>query len=203
MRSPSAQGSTDKEYTTADARREDDAMADSAKTAEAAKEQKPEAAPAKKRTLVTTFGVVGGIMLLEGIGLFVVFKYFGAEPQPTEGMTLEPTSKPWEKQAELPLAEIRALNTANGRTVYYRLKVGLVVHADNVTKVQPILEKKKLTIEDLIGRTIREADERELTEPGLDTLKRRLRMELGVVLGDEKLVENILIPECMPLPSGM
>lgn len=178
-------------------------MAESAKNAEAAQVAAKDAPAPRMRGRMMTLGLVGGVMILEGIGLFVVFKMFGAEPDPTEGMTLQSTTRAWEQSAELPLVEIKALNSNGGRAVYYRLKVGLVVHTADLEKVRPIIERKKLTIEDLIGRAIREADERELTEPNLETIKRRLRLELGALLGDEKLIEGVLIPECMPLPTGI
>jgi flagellar basal body-associated protein FliL len=68
--------------------------------------------------------------------------------------------------------------------------------------MKEFIENRKNTVDDVISRVIRSADERHLAEPGLETLKRQIRFELGRLIGDDKIIEHVLIPECMPIPTG-
>jgi flagellar basal body-associated protein FliL len=45
---------------------------------------------------------------------------------------------------------------------------------------------------------IRSSEPQDLQEDGLETLRRQIRHELSQVVGDEKMIEEILIPKCTP-----
>lgn len=173
------------------------------KEQDAASEAQP-APPAMKKGRFGTIGLVGGIMLLEGVGIFAAMKFLGSDPDPTVGMEqgLTPTTKPWEESQELLVAKVRVLNSNGPKAMLYNVKVVVRVHHQNQSKVQEFCDSRKSTVEDAISRVIRSAEERHLGEPGLETLKRQIRHELGVLLGDDSLVEQVLIPECMPMPTG-
>lgn len=159
-------------------------------------------APAKKGK-AGTFAIFGGVMLIEGVAIFAAMKMFGHEPDPTVGMeTLAPTTKPWEESLELPVASVRVPNCNGSRTLLYSVKVAARVHSKEKDEVREFLEMRKSTIEDIISRVIRSAEEKHLAEPGLETLKRQVRFELSTLIGDEHKIEQILIPECMPIPAG-
>jgi flagellar basal body-associated protein FliL len=179
-------------------------MATEAPKPESAPDAKPPAAPGKKSGKFMTLGIVGGIMLVEGISIFMVMKFFGAEPDPTQGMEhgIAPTTRPWEESQEIQVAQVRVPNSSGSRTFLYNVRVVIRVHHKDYDKIKEFMESRKNTIEDAIGRVIRSADERHLAEPGLETVKRQIRYELGSLLGDESLIEQVLIPECMPLPTG-
>lgn len=158
--------------------------------------------PAKKgKTL--TLAIVGGAMLLEGAAIFAGMKMFGHEPDPTVGMEpLAPTTKPWEESLEMPVVSVRVPNSNGARTMLYSVKVAARVHSKERDEVKEFLERRKSTIEDVISRVIRSAEEKHLAEPGLETLKRQVRFELNTLIGDEHKIEQVLIPECMPIPAG-
>ena len=159
-------------------------------------------APAKKGKALT-FAVFGGAMLIEGVAIFATMKTLGHEPDPTAGMeVLHPTSKPWEESTELPVVSVRVPNNNGARTMLYSVKIAARVSAKEKDKAKEFLEKRKSTIEDMLSRVIRSAEEKQLAEPGLETLKRQVRFELNSLVGDEHLIEQILIPECMPIPAG-
>ena len=159
-------------------------------------------APAKKGKGLT-IAIFGGVMLIEGVAIFGVMKMMGHEPDPTVGMeVMHPTSKPWEESSELPVVSLRVPNNNGARTMLYSVKVAARVNAKEKDRVKEFLEKRKSTIEDTLSRVIRSAEERQLAEPGLETLKRQFRYELSTLIGDEHLIEQVLIPECMPLPAG-
>jgi len=161
------------------------------------------ASSAGRRGKLLTFAVFGGVMVVEGLCIFLCMKLMGASPDPTVGMEgLTPTTRPWEEIHELPVAQVRVPNSNGARTTLYSVKVVVQVHHSEKQKVQEFLDNRKSTIEDVISRVIRSADERHLAEPGLDTLKRQVRYELSSLIGDEKIVRSVLIPECTPLPTG-
>jgi len=162
---------------------------------------KTDAPPKKGKTLI--IAIFGGVMLVEGVAVFAVVKMMGHEPDPTVGMeVLAPTSKPWEESLELPVASVRVPNSNGARTMLYSVKVVARANQKDKDKVEEFLKKRKSTIEDTIGRVIRSAEEKHLAEPGLETLKRQVRFEINALAGDEHMIEQILIPECMPLPAG-
>lgn len=174
-----------------------------AKAHPAAPSAEAQAAQAGRKGKVLTFALFGGVMVVEGLAIFMCMKFFGASPDPTVGMEgLAPTTKPWEEVLELPVAQVRVPNNSGARTTLYSVKVVVQVHHNDKMKVQEFLENRKSTIEDVIGRVIRSSEERHLAEPGLETLKRQVRYEMSGLLGDEKTIVQVLIPECMPLPTG-
>ncbi len=171
---------------------------------EASAEAKPPAPPEKKSGKFMTMGLIGGVMLVEGVGIFMVMKFMGADPDPTQALEhgVQATTRPWEESQEIQVAQVRVPNSSGSRTFLYNVRVVIRVHHKDHDKVKEFMESRKNTIEDVIGRVIRSADERHLAEPGLETVKRQIRYELGSLLGDESLIEQVLIPECMPLPTG-
>ncbi len=160
-------------------------------------------APSRKPKL-GTIGLVGGIMVVEGMAIFMGMKMLGSNPDPTVGMErgLTPTTRPWEESQEISVAKVRVLNSNGPKAMLYNVKVVTRVHHSNQARVQEFIEGRKSTVEDAISRVIRSAEERHLGEPGLETLKRQIRHELGGLLGDDNLIEQVLIPECMPMPTG-
>lgn len=158
--------------------------------------------PAKKGKMLT-FAIFGGVMIIEGVAIFATMKMLGHEPDPTVGMeVLHVTSKPWEESMELPVVSVRVPNTNGARTMLYSVKIVARVSTKEKDKVKEFLEKRKSTIEDTLSRVIRSSEEKHLAEPGLETLKRQVRFELNSLVGDEHLIEQVLIPECMPIPAG-
>jgi flagellar basal body-associated protein FliL len=177
--------------------------AKSEKSAETPAAAAASASGAKPKGKAGTFAVFGGVMLIEGLAIFAGMKFLGSEPDPTHGMQeMVPTTKPWEESKELAIAQVRVPNNNGARTVLYSVKIVLRVHHDDATKVKEFMENRKNTIDDLVGRVIRSADEKHFAEPGLETLKRQIGFELSTLLGDEHVIEQVLIPECTPLPAG-
>ncbi len=177
-------------------------MAEAAKTPDAAAgaEQTGE----KKGKSIATIGIVSGLMVAEGLGIFFAMKFFGSEPDPTVGMTqLAVTTQPFGESKEVELAKVRVQNTNGARPLLYTVCVNLKVPADKETFItEDFLKNRQATVTDTISRIIRSADGKHLSEPGLETLKRRIGIELGTLLGDDKLIEEVLIPEFTPMPMG-
>ncbi|HVP09727.1 MAG TPA: hypothetical protein VMV94_00910 [Phycisphaerae bacterium] len=163
-----------------------------------------QAANGKKKKSLATFGLFGGVMVVEGLAIFLCMRFFGSHPDPTlgvEGIQVQ-ASQPWKESAELEVAKLRVQNNNGQRTVLCSVTVVVRVHQSDADKVKEFLENRKNTINDALSRIIRSADEKHLNEPGLETLKRQFRFELSSLINDDAIIEQVLIPECMPLPTG-
>lgn len=178
-------------------------MADAAQKPEEAADKK-DAEPAKKKKFMATIGIFGGVMVVEGLAIFFGMKLLGSEPDPTVGMmeTLQTTTAPFEESKELEVAHVRVQNANGARTILYSVTIIARVHREDEETLQEFLDNRKATLSDAISRIIRSADEKHLAEPGLETLKRQVRFELSNLLGDDTIIEQILIPEFTPLPTG-
>lgn len=158
----------------------------------------------KGKKSMMTLGIFGGVMLFEGLAIFFCMRFFGATPDPT--IALEqlnvPASQPWTDSSEIEVAHLRVQNVTESRTMIYSVTVAVLVHESNAEDVKKFLEVRKNTIEDALGRIIRSTDSKHLTEPGLETLKRQFKFELDKLIGSDDMIEEVLIPDCMPLQTG-
>jgi len=162
------------------------------------------AAPPKSKRSLGSLGIFGGIMIVEGLAIFLLMKSFGAHPDPTEAVEgmHESTTQPWKESAELEVAKLRVQNNNGSRGLVVNVTVVVRVHQADAEKVKEFLENRKSTINDALSRILRSVDEKHLNEAGLETLKRQFQFELSSLIGDDALIEQVLIPECMPLPTG-
>lgn len=157
----------------------------------------------KKKKSIITISLFGGVMVVEGLAIFLCMKFLGTAPDPTQGLEQPvPTTQPWAESSELDVANLRVLNTMGPRTVLYHVRVVITVHQANEEEIGKFLDSRKSTIEDALSRVVRGAEERHLAEPGLETLRRQLLFELKKILGDETTIEHLLIPEFTQLPTG-
>ncbi|HWL95144.1 MAG TPA: hypothetical protein VNT79_16615 [Phycisphaerae bacterium] len=180
-------------------------MADAAAAADKVKANDPAGgSPAKKPKSYATIGMVGGLMLIEGVGIFFAMKFFGAEPDPTVGMEhLEVTTQPFGDSKEIEVARVRVQNANGAKPMLYSVTIGIKVPADKESTIsEDFLKNRKATVTDVISRIIRSADGAHLGEPGLETLKRKIHFELGELLGEKEVIEEVLIPEFTPVPMG-
>jgi len=174
--------------------------------------KKPDAAPqteateaSPKKKSMATMGIFGTVMLVEGLAIFLAMRFFGAEPNPADGMELELTAatQPFSERREIEVAHVRVQNSNGERSTLYSVTINIVVdhtHAEMIT--EDFLKNRQATITDAISRIIRSSDEKHLSEPGLETLKRQVSFELGLLLKDDTIIEQVLIPEFTPLPTG-
>ena len=66
-------------------------------------ESQPESAVASKgKKSIATIGVFAGIMIAEGVGIFLCMKFLGSDPDPTLGVEgiVTPTTQPWKDAAD-------------------------------------------------------------------------------------------------------
>lgn len=103
------------------------------------------------------------------------------------------------KNIELKVLEFKAPNKQSGRTYLYDLSIYILVKGENKAKVEPLITERDALIKDRIRTIVGQSDPEKLggSEPGLETLRRQVRYQLEEILG-EGLVEEVLIPRCIP-----
>jgi flagellar basal body-associated protein FliL len=153
--------------------------------------------------------IVGGVMTVEAVILFAVLKGFGGGPAPADAhgeVLLDDHGNPIEivedktAQVEVPVDAFRAQNQLDGRTYLYDVEVSILVKPDVAEKVQETLAASTGLVRDRLTRVIRSIDPQKLNgsaEPGLETLRRQVKYQLDLIVGDG-LIEEVLVPRCIP-----
>jgi len=181
-------------------------MADENKNQDAAKPGADGAAEStgkKPKGKLFVFGLLGGVMIVEGLAIFFVMKSFGSQPHKLEAEQMTATSQPATEYQEVEVANVRVPHVAGSRTTLYAMHIVALVKFDKLEDVKKVFEAKKWTVTDTVSRVIRQAAESEISEPRLETLRRKMKFELNELCGVESAIEQVLIPECMPLSTGL
>lgn len=88
----------------------------------------PAPAPAKKSGKGKLFGIVGVVMVLEGVGIFAAMKMMGGSPDPVAAAApLKVEKQEPDRIEEVELAQFRAPNVKEGKLVLWSLQVALRV----------------------------------------------------------------------------
>jgi len=192
-------------------------MADKKEGTDAGRASESEAqAVARKGGKLMLFGMVGGLMLAEGVAIFVATRFLGgpsvavgsvegASGETGEGahggsngeLATNGTQPSKSGAREILIAEVRAMSDRSGQNIVYDAKVCARVDASKGDKVQKVLEEKKATIEDRLTRVIRSADPQYFKEPGFETLRRQIKHELDGLIGEPGAVTEVLLPSLM------
>ena len=162
--------------------------------------------------------ILGGVMLVEAVVLIGGFKFISGGPRTTaaavelqaespgkdaEGKPL-PAVDP-HASVELPLIDFRAPNRQTGRTYLYDVCIFVTTKMVTQDKVKDLISGKNALISDRVRTIIAEMDPDKLgggSEPGLETLRRQVKYQLDQILGDDKLIEEVLVPRCIGFPTG-
>ena len=70
-------------------------------------------------------------------------------------------------------------------------------------KAANLVKANQARINDRVNFIIRAAEPQHLKEPGLDTIKRKLKAELDRVLGEENLIKEVLVPDFLQSGPGV
>lgn len=164
----------------------------------------------KKKLLLG--GLVAGVMLLEGVGLYVGMKMFGSGPDEAaagDGIVGEDKDAASAKP-EVPIVKIKVPNRKTGKTYLYDIEVAATINVPEgktpdafKPEIETKLTSHENAIRDRLSYLIRTADPQQLDEPGLVMIRRQIKAELDKILGDEKLLDRILIPRWTPLRADM
>jgi flagellar basal body-associated protein FliL len=168
-------------------------------------------APAAGGMLKSTPMMLGAVMILEAVVLFGGFKFLGggaktahadtSAEEPGEGGEAKAGAKGDKKKfAEVKVVEMRAPNRRDGRTFQYDVSIYARTKGESKEKLEGAITDNAATIQDRIRTIIGQCDPEKLgggSEPGLETLRRQVKFQLDEILG-EGLIEEVLIPRCMP-----
>ena len=148
--------------------------------------------PSKRKLL--TLAIVGAIMLLEGVGIFVVVRMTRETP-PSEAaeMAENPDELLNQMDAELALVECDAINRKSGQSIVVHLSISARVAAGDQDHAATLIERRQDTLKDRVQMILRSAD----------TLKRQVKFEVDKILGDDKLVLEVLIPQILQSRSRL
>ncbi len=109
------------------------------------------------------------------------------------------------RKVEVPVVDFRAPNKQSGRTYLYDVAIVISVRADAEEKTKGVLAERAATIKDRIRTIIAQSDPEKLgggTEPGLETLRRQVKYQLDEIVG-EGIIDEVLVPRCIPFPVNL
>jgi len=166
--------------------------------------------------------LLGLVMVIEAAVLFAGFKFLGGGPKPASAVELaekegggeEPKldahgnpipgseKKKVDKDhaVELNVVDFKAPNTQNGRRYLYDVSVYVSVKAEFETKVKDRIKDRDALIRDRLRTIIGQMDPEKLgggSEPGLETLRRQVKSQLEIIIGDG-MIDEVLVPRCIP-----
>ena len=176
--------------------------------------------------LAQTPVLLGIVMVLEAVVLFAGFKFLGGGPKPANAVDLAqeegghgdhddghggggehgeggtPAKKANDKDrlVELRVVDIKAPNTQNGRRFIYDMSVFASVKGEFEAKVKDRLKDREALIQDRMRTIIGQIDPEKLgggSEPGLETLRRQIKTQLEIIIGDG-MIDEVLVPRCIP-----
>ena len=148
--------------------------------------------------------VVLALMIGEGVAVYFVANALSPAPAPapaTEGGG--DGSAAINDLAEIELADCRPSNKMAGRFITYHIRVLGLVRAAKLTEIESMARTRRARLEDAVNVVIRSADPKHLDEPELGTIKRRLKYEIDRILGDETLIQEIVIPQLLQSRPGV
>ena len=163
----------------------------------------PGASPKKKKLFV--LGLIAGIMLAEGVGVYVVVRMSAEDPAAAEAALAAELENPEmlaeTMDAELVVGECDGINRKSGRSIVVHMALSVRVAAENRERAAKLVELRESTVKDRVQMILRSADPQHLNEPNLDTLKRQIKFELDQILGDDELVLEVLVTQILQTRS--
>jgi len=190
----------------------------------AANEVEESSGEASRKTKGRGLSIVTVVILMgvEGAGIFLATRMFaGGVPSSSTAAEEESHAAPAEghgasaehgaatsaggvaAQTEIELTECRPNNKMTGKLITLKLRVSALVASAEAERAKTLVEANKARINDRVNFVVRSAAPQDLNEPGLETIKRRIKHELAKVLDDERLLQEVLIPEMLQSGSGL
>lgn len=160
----------------------------------------------KKKKPILMIAAIAGLMLLEGVGVFLFASMTGA-PAGASAAGLEGLDEEsGELVQEVELLKGRFQNLSTGRVWDWQVEAFLKVRKKNIEHVEKTLERRKAEIQEGMSLIFRRAQHAQLREPGLSSISRQVEAYILEVFGTDPsdgtpYVERVLIPKCDGYPS--
>lgn len=172
---------------------------------QANQEQAPAAAPSKPSKLPLL--IVLALMLAEGVLVYLAVGILGSGPSEAAAEIQGLDELDREQQVEILLSEERFQNMQSGRVWGWQAEIWLKVRQKNEPRVQAVMERDAAEIKEGIALIFRRAEDRNLREPGLETLSRQLTTFVHKVFGvdsqDDPIVERVIIAKLKGNPEDI
>lgn len=166
-----------------------------------------EAKPKKKFPMTIVLIVV--VAAMQGAGFYVGAKFFGAGPQVAHGKTEDshhmkgeepPPEKANDEVAEISLLKsFKVPNNKAGRMYIYDLDIVAKVRASQKAAVTKFVGERPAELSDTVARIVRSAEPKVMAEDELKALRMQIRGALNEISSNPELIEQILIPRCVPI----
>ncbi len=168
---------------------------------------KPAASPSGKSRMIPIL-IVALLMGAEGVGVFFLAKAISPDPAPAfaggaENGEQETGTTDEDEVAEVELVECRPSNMMAGKLVTFHIRVSALVALADLDRAETLARAKRARLEDGVNTVIRSAELKHFNEPGLETIRRRLKHEFDKIFGDNQLVKGVLIPQLLQSGSGV
>lgn len=153
--------------------------------------------------------IVGLFMIGEGVGVYYLANLISSDPVAAAAADLEAADGAdggggeSVALAEVEVAECRPSNKTSGKLVSIQLRVLVLVPQTEVERVSALIDEREGRLRDRINFVVRSVELPHLNEPGLETLKRRLKLEFDRVFEDDSLVHEVLVPEMLQSGGGV
>lgn len=153
------------------------------------------------KTLLTIFGLLAG----EAVAVFFIAMHLG-QPGKVQGQEIPGIVINEQDQLhEVLVVEDRFPNHQTGRVWLWETEVQVQVKQKHVDYVQRMLEERNAEIKTGISQIWRNAQQRHLTEPNLETLNRQTAAYLNEIFGQdsegESRIQRVMIPKCLGFPA--
>jgi flagellar basal body-associated protein FliL len=141
------------------------------------------------------------VMAVEGVGVYALTKFLSPTPQATLAQEAAAVpvdgavELPKDEHAEIPLVQTRLTNRRGAKTQTISITVSALVELKNKDAIVALVEGMKSRINDRVAAVIRAATDETLDQPGLETLKRQLKSEVDHILGDDRVIREVLVGE--------
>lgn len=149
--------------------------------------------------------IVALLMGVEGVGVYMLSKALNSTPSEVEGGEVDGTDAgvAAEDLAEIEIASCRPSNKMTGKLITFQIRVSILVPASELDRAKELVKSKQARIEDRVNFVIRSAEPKQLNEPELETIERRIRQELEQVFGEPGLIQEVIIPELLQSGPGV
>lgn len=158
--------------------------------------EEQDSTPKKKPPLMLIL-VVAGIMIIEGLGVFLFVSLTGRAPQTAEADLQTGPDLERDSLVEIALVKDDFQNMSTNRVWLWRTELFLKVRKKNEAYVTEQLERRSAEIHEGIARIIRRAQHSHLKEPDLKTIGRQFSAYVHSVFGDDPdglpRVERVII----------
>jgi flagellar basal body-associated protein FliL len=160
--------------------------------------------------------LLGIVMILEAVVLFGGFKFLGGGAKQASAVDLAKEiadghgnkdghggdKKPADRTGfvEVNVVDFKAPNAQNGRRFIYDTTVFVTIKSDFEQKVKDKIKASDALIKDRMRTIIAQMDPEKLgggSEPGLETLRRQIKTQLEIIIGDG-MIDEVLVPRCIP-----